>query len=133
MPFLLIYCGHGANYSSLKSGEGDKILPNQCEECGPSKGGTAVIPNISLITGKVLKYGKENVSYINIITVSIDSVIDYGNKPNFLRGKEGQEIIFYSKEDLSQEIVNKKISGEASFRGDEGGGKWWLSNIKIIQ
>ncbi len=106
---------------------------SKCVECTSTKGGTPVIPNISLVTGKVLKYEKETTDTISIINVLIESIQDYGNRPNLLRGREGEMIIFYSKEDISHNIQNQKISGEASFRGDEHGGKWWLNNIRVIK
>lgn len=106
---------------------------SECVECTSTKGEASVIPNISLVIGKVLKYEKGAADNISIIDVLIESVQNYGNRPNLLRGREGERIIFYSKEDISHNILNQKISGEASFRGDEHGGKWWLNNIKVIK
>jgi hypothetical protein len=53
--------------------------------------------------------------------------------PNLLKGKEGQDITFYTKERLSSDIFGKEIKAEVSYMGDEHGGRWWVRNYKICK
>jgi hypothetical protein len=103
-------------------------------------GGT-VIPNSSLITGVVLEYGIVSSCLLRIqpdqtfykLTIHLESSEDIIGMPNLLRGKEGEDITFYTKERLSSEIFGKKVRAEVTYRGDERGGQWWMRSIKIVE
>ena len=107
---------------------------------GSVTGGT-VIPNGALITGVTLEYGIVSSRLLGIqpdqtiykVTIRLESSEDIDGLPNLLRGKEGEDITFYTKERLSPDIFGKKVRAEVSYRGDERGGRWWVRSIKIIE
>lgn len=100
-----------------------------------------VIPNSSLITGVVLEYGIVSSRLLGMqpdqtlykLTIHLESSEDIVGMPNLLRGKEGEDITFYTKEKLSSDIFGKKVRAEVSYRGDERGGRWWVRSIKILE
>jgi hypothetical protein len=103
-------------------------------------GGT-VIPNDALITGVILEYGIVSSRLLGIqpdqtlykLTIHLESSEDIVGMPNLLKGKEGEDITFYTKEKLSSDIFGKKVKAEVSYRGDEHGGRWWTKSIKILE
>lgn len=107
---------------------------------GSVTGGT-VIPNGALITGVTLEYGIVSSRLLGIqpdqtiykVTIRLESSEDIDGMPNLLRGKEREDITFYTKERLSPDIFGKKVRAEVSYRGDERGGRWWVRSIKIIE
>lgn len=107
---------------------------------GSVTGGT-VIPNGALITGVILEYGIVSSRLLGIqpdqtlykLTIHLESSEDIVGMPNLLRGKEGEDITFYTKERLSSDIFGKKVRAEVSYRGDERGGRWWMKGIKILE
>jgi len=107
---------------------------------GSVTGGT-VIPNGALITGVTLEYGIVSSRLLGIqpdqtiykVTIHLESSEDIDGMPNLLRGKEREDITFYTKERLSPDIFGKKVRAEVSYRGDERGGRWWVRSIKIIE
>jgi len=107
---------------------------------GSVTGGT-VIPNGTLITGVILEYGIVSSRLLGIqpdqtiykVTIHLESSEDIDGMPNLLRGKEREDITFYTKERLSPDIFGKKVRAEVSYRGDERGGRWWVRSIKIIE
>jgi hypothetical protein len=110
----------------------------------PQKGvqGTSVpaIPNESLIQGIVSGYCIVSSHLLNIspeqviykITVFIESTENVKDLPNLLKAKEGQEVIFYTKERYSSDIFGKKIRAKARLKGDQRSKTYWISDIKII-
>jgi hypothetical protein len=107
---------------------------------GSVTGGT-VIPNGTLITGVILEYGIVSSRLLGIqpdqtiykVTIRLESSEDIDGLPNLLRGKEGEDITFYTKEKLSSDIFNKKVRAEVLYRGDERGGRWWVRSINILE
>lgn len=103
-------------------------------------GGT-VIPNGALITGVISEYGMVSSRLLGIqpdqtlykLTIHLESSEDIVGMPNLLRGKEGEDITFYTKEKLSSDIFNKKVRAEVLYRGDERGGRWWVRSINILE
>ena len=103
--------------------------------------GGPVIPNGTLITGVILEYGILSSRLLGIqpdqtiykVTICLESSEDIDGMPNLLRGKEREDITFYTKERLSPDIFGKKVRAEVSYRGDERGGRWWVRSIKIIE
>lgn len=100
-----------------------------------------VIPNCAMITGIVLEYGIISSRLLGIqpdqrfykLTIHLESSEDIIGMPNLLRGKEGEDITFYTKERLSLDIFGKKVRAEVTYRGDERGGQWWMRSIKIVE
>jgi len=100
-----------------------------------------VIPNGALITGVISEYGMVSSRLLGIqpdqtiykVTIHLESSEDIDGMPNLLRGKEREDITFYTKERLSPDIFGKKVRAEVSYRGDERGGRWWVRSIKIIE
>jgi len=103
-------------------------------------GGT-VIPNDALITGMILEYAIVSSRLLGIqpdqilykLTIHLESSEDIVGMVNLLKGKEGEDITFYTKEKLSSDIFGKKVEAEVSYRGDEHGGRWWMRSIKILE
>jgi hypothetical protein len=107
---------------------------------GSVTGGT-VIPNSALITGMILEYAIVSSRLLGIqpdqtlykLTIHLDSSENVSGMSNLLRGKEGEDITFYTKEKVSSDIYGKKVRAEVSYRGDERGGRWWVRSIKILE
>jgi hypothetical protein len=107
---------------------------------GRVSGGT-VIPNGALITGVILEYeivssrllGMQPDQTLYKLTIHLESSEDIVGMPNLLRGKEGEDIAFYTKEKLSSGIFGKKVRAEVLYRGDERGGRWWGRSIRILE
>ena len=103
--------------------------------------GGPVIPNDALITGMILEYGIASSRLLGIqpdqtlykLTIHLESSENIVGMPNLLRGKEGEDITFYTKEKLSSDIFGKKVKAEVSYRGDEYGGRWWMKSIGILE
>jgi len=100
-----------------------------------------VVPNSALITGVILEYGIVSSRLLGIqpdqmlykLTIHIESSEDIVGMANLLKGKEGEDISFYTKEKLSFDIFDKRVRAEVTYRGDERGGRWWLRSIKILE
>ena len=99
-----------------------------------------VMPNVALIKGIVLEseaissdlLGIQPEQTINKLMIDVESSEDVGQIPNLLKGKQGKDITFYTKEPLPSDIVKKRIKAKVSYRGDERGGLWWIHDIEIL-
>jgi hypothetical protein len=99
-----------------------------------------VVPNASLIKGMVLEseaisstvLGMQSEKTICKLTIQIESSDDVGEMRNFLKGKEGKDMVFYTKEPLPSQMVKKRINARVSYRGDEREGLWWAHEIEIL-
>jgi len=100
-----------------------------------------VAPNDSIITARVLEYSilnstlegikPEQILYsLRVLVISFQSV---NGKANFTQLKVNQVIKVYSKEMLSPVLFGKIIEANVSFSGDEKGGKYWITNIEMIE
>lgn len=98
-----------------------------------------VIPNESIIEGFVSEYTILSSRLIGIqpeqvlyrVTVRIDSTEDLENRPNFIKGKEGRDVQFYTKEMVSPEVFGKRIKAKVEYRGDERSGMFWIREILV--
>jgi len=99
-----------------------------------------VMPNAALIKGIVLE--SEGISS-NLLGIQPEQTIyrllihlvcskDISEMRNFLKGTEGKNMVFYTKEPLPSGIVKKGIKARVSFRGDERGGLWWILEMEIL-
>lgn len=99
-----------------------------------------VIQNECIVEGTVAEYAIVSSRLINIepdqvlyrLVITVQSVKKIDNQPNFLSGKEGQEISFLTKEKLSPELFGKKIQAKARYSGDERGGRYWIRNVQTL-
>jgi hypothetical protein len=99
-----------------------------------------VMPNASLIKGIILGceaisstlLGMQPEQTIYRLTIQIESSEDVGELRNFLKGKEGKDMAFYTKKPLPSDIAEKRIKARVSFRGDERGGLWWIHAMEIL-
>jgi hypothetical protein len=100
-----------------------------------------VAPNDSIITARVLEYSilnstlegikPEQILYsLRVLVISSQSV---DGKANFTQPEVNQVIKVYSKEMLSPVLFGKIIEANVSFSGDEKGGKYWITSIKMIE
>jgi hypothetical protein len=104
-------------------------------------GAVPVIPNEAVFQGVVKEYcltqsGLSGISPEQILyklVISVSTVEDVKNSPNFLRGKEGQSIIFYSKEKQSSDLFGKEVKAVAEYKGDERGGLFWIKKIEVVK
>lgn len=100
-----------------------------------------VIPNKAVLRGTVMEYCVTSSSLSGIspeqvlykLVISVDEVTDVEGYPNFLKGKEGQSVTFYSKEKQTSELFGKKVKALVEYKGDERGGLFWIKHIEIIK
>ncbi len=100
-----------------------------------------VAPNEAILTGIVSGYCVKSSRLLNIapeqtiyqITVSIKSTDDIKGKPNFMKSKVGEDIVFHTKEIYPADIFGKRIKARARYQGDEKGGIYWIGNIELIR
>lgn len=100
-----------------------------------------VIPNVAILRGTVMEYcltssilsgiSPEQVLYK--VVISVEEVEDVKGYPNFLKGKEGQNLTFFTKEKISMELFGKRIKAEVEYKGDERGCRFWIKDIGIIK
>jgi hypothetical protein len=99
------------------------------------------VPNEATATGTVIEYcitsaGRPEAGPgpgLYKIVVKVETAEDRGDAPNFLKGKEGQKIPFWSKMRLDPELFGKKVKAIVEYRGDERGGKFWIREIEILK
>ena len=98
-----------------------------------------VMPNETAVKGHVEEYCLTSSKLLGIkperilykLVISVSNVEDIKG-PNFLKGKEGQLVNFYSKEELSSKYYDEKIKVIVEYKGDEKGGLFWIKRIEII-
>jgi hypothetical protein len=91
--------------------------------------GTVVESGVSSPTGPSAP-GRDLALYK--IVMKVDAVEDRGDAPNFLKGKEGRVMTFWSMGRPAPGLVGKKVKAIVEYRGDERGGKFWIRKIEII-
>ena len=99
-----------------------------------------VIPNAALIRGIVLEseaissnlLGMKPEQKIYRLLIHVISSEDVGKMANFVKGEEGKDMVFYTKDPLLSGIVKKGIKARVSYRGDERGGLWWIHEMEIL-
>ena len=100
------------------------------------------VPNEAAATGTVVEYCISSLTGspapkpgpgLYKIVVRVEAVEDRGDAPNFLQGKEGQEISFWSRNRLDPGLFGKKVKVLVEYRGDERGGMFWLKRVKIMR
>lgn len=104
-------------------------------------GAVPVIPNEAVLQGVVEEYCLTQAGLLGIspeqilykLAISVRTVEDVNDYPNFLRGKEGQSMIFHSKEKQASDLFGKKVKAVVEYRGDEKGGLFWIKNIEIVK
>lgn len=101
-----------------------------------------VIPNKAVLVGTVREYsigssslyGMSPEQTIYKLTIIVEASEDIEDYSNFLKGKEGQTLTFFTKVNPSIEVYGKKIKAHVSYSGDERGGRFWIhKNIEILQ
>jgi hypothetical protein len=100
-----------------------------------------VIANEAVLLGVVKECGMTKASLLGIspeqilykLVISVRTIEDIKDYPNFLRGKEGQSIIFYLKAGQSSELFGKEVRAVVEYKGDERGGLFWIKNIDVVK
>ena len=101
-----------------------------------------VIPNKAVLVGTVREYSAGSSSLYGMspeqtiykLTIMVEASEDIEDFTNFLKGKEGQILTFFTKADPTIEVYGKRIKARVSYSGDERGGSFWIhKNIEIIK
>lgn len=107
----------------LVSADAVPVMPNETAVKGQ-------VEEYCLTSSKLLGIKPEIVLYKLVISVfNVEAI----KGPNFLKGKEGQLVTLYSKEELSSKLYREKIKAIVEYRGDEKGGLFWIKQIEIIK
>lgn len=102
----------------------------------------SVIPNKAVLIGAVKEYSVGSSSLYGMspeqtiykLTILVEASDDVEDVANFLKGKEGQTLTFFTKVDPSVEVYGKKIKAPVTYSGDERGGSFWIqNNIEILK
>ena len=153
IPYLFKELFHGIRGKERRKinpqGKGGRLLPlivcltlssflfSPC----PTSSGVPVIPNKAAIEGIVMEYCITSSGLLEInpeqplykLTISMEAIKDVEGFPNFLKGKEGQILVFFTKERTSPEFFGKRIKAHSEYRGDETGGRFWIRDLEIIK
>jgi hypothetical protein len=79
-------------------------------------------------------YGMAPEQTIYKLTIMVEASEDINDFVNFLKGKEGQVLTFFTKINPSVDVYGKKIKAEVTYSGDERGGKFWIhKNIEVLK
>ncbi len=100
----------------------------------------SVMPNAALIQGTISESEEISSSLLGIqpeqtvykVLIHVVCSKDVDNMQNFLKGKEGEDMVFYSKRPLPSDIAKKRVKARVSYRGDERGGLWWILEMEIL-
>lgn len=98
-----------------------------------------VRPNTSIVHGKVLGYSIQDPSLFGmagtdplyLLDIKIESSENIPGEFNFIENRTGSVIKAYISSQLPADVYGKNISGRISYRGDEHGGKYWLSDAAV--
>lgn len=93
-------------------------------------------PNEAVVGGLVIGYCVISSSALNMqpvipifrLDVQVETVRDVKGA-NFAKGMVGSLITLHSKERLSPELFDKKITVGVAYLGDEKGGRFWINGI----
>ncbi|MBI5676492.1 MAG: hypothetical protein HZC48_11810 [Nitrospirae bacterium] len=104
-------------------------------------GAVPVMHNEAVLHGVVEEHSLTQSGLVGIVpeqiiykfVISVRTVEDVNAYPNFIRGKEGRSMIFYSKEKQSSDLLNKEVKAVVEYRGDERGGLFWIKKIEVIK
>ncbi|MEE8380308.1 MAG: hypothetical protein V3R78_00330 [Thermodesulfobacteriota bacterium] len=120
---------------TLEREKGEKEK-NASQERSPRS--VPVIPNESIVTGKVLAYSVLSSSILDIqpvmtvyrLQILVGRSEEVKGMRNFTKDKVNKLLSVYSKKELSAELFSKVISVRVTYRGDEKGGKFWIRDMK---
>ena len=98
-----------------------------------------VVPNESVVKGTVMECYSISSTALNIkpeqtlyrVLVLVEDVKNIKGS-NFLEGKQGQSILFYTKEKLPLQLIGKKVEAIVKYTGDERGGLFWIMDIYTL-
>ena len=99
-----------------------------------------VMPNAALIKGTVLESEAISSNLLGIqpeqtiyrLLIHVISSEDVCEMANFVKGKEGKDMAFYTKKPLPPDIAKRGIKARVSYRGDEREGLWWILEMEIL-
>jgi hypothetical protein len=99
------------------------------------------MPNKAVLVGTVKEYSVGSSSLYGMspeqtiykLTILVETSEDIKGVANFLKGKEGQTLTFFTKVNPSIDVYGKKIKAQATYLGDERGGSFWIQNIDILK
>lgn len=102
--------------------------------------GVQTIPNEAMITATVQSQqirsasslGIEPEQQLSVLEIKLDGAQGIQGRSNLLADKIGTVLQALSKEGTDVDLNNKVISAHCSYRGDEHGGRFWLTDIQIV-
>lgn len=108
---------------------------------GQSHQSVPVIPNESLITGKVISYCVVSASTLDIqpvipiwiLEISVETSEDVPEMRNFTKDKVGKSLSVYSKEKLSLDLFEQTVKARVTYSGDEKGGRFWVKEVEVLK
>lgn len=100
----------------------------------PNSHRLGVIPNRSLVRGKVVGIRPEPSGYGQAIELEIIGSESIRDLANFIRNEPGNRVSFYLSENDVDLHIGDRIEAKATFRGGPTGGRYSLlpDDIKII-
>ncbi len=99
--------------------------------------GAPAVPNEAVVTGEALAVAAVDSSTVSIsppqqlvrLTLRLLAVREVPRKANLLTAGPGDTLEVYSREAVSARLVGKVVTGRVTFRGDERGGRYWISDV----
>jgi hypothetical protein len=96
--------------------------------------------NESRVTAEVLHVESVHSSQLNIappqfftrVRLRLLTVGDTSGTPSFLTGRDGTVLDAYTREQVTADLLEKKIECKIRYRGDERGGMYWLYEIRAL-
>jgi hypothetical protein len=100
-----------------------------------------VMPNESAVEGTVYEYAIVSSRLVNVapeqtlyrVTIRVESTDTIGGGADFLEGRMGKDVQFYSREKIPPEVFGKRVRAKVTFRGDERGGTFWIRDIQTAE
>ncbi|MBI4848653.1 MAG: hypothetical protein HY808_08790 [Nitrospirae bacterium] len=102
----------------------------------------SVVPNKAVLIGTVREYSVGSSSLYGMgpeqtiykLTIMVEASENIEDVTNFLKGKEGQTLTFFTKINPSVEVYGKRIKAHVFYSGDERGGSFWIkNNIEVLK
>jgi hypothetical protein len=101
----------------------------------------SALRNRAIAKGTVVEYcissekgshGEKSVPLYKIV-VKIEAVEAIKGYADFLEGREGEEIEFWSRSKLDPDLFGRKVKAHVEYRGDERGGRFFVQTLETVK